>query len=677
MNYKFSEHYPKFSIETSSEELIYFFSKNKYGIAFFFEEDSFVGWLSLSAFLNTDCQFKLESLKKDVIVDFFDYKLDHYKIASFFKQTNVRSALVINSGTPIGVFSLFNRYNTSFNTQKKQNALSKIQAYQDLLKNFFAFCGYKKIGILLDDADQIFLCDGIYRCSLKNVSQFDIVLDSLLFPELYDIYNLKNVIPLDQVLSCALLLELNNHANLMKSFFFVNEMNVDYDDLYEDERYQIELVNDIEEALKDEIYKEKAYEGFPEDLKYLQHLGTDVYHPVVLRYNGVFRYVKESKILGDFCNSRLIPSSRGNRRKALFFGPCIAYSLFTSKYSTIPEFLQQILNKNGIDIDLVNYGVPDGGNFLNDLIMMLYKNKASDSYCIFINRFDPFVLRFFKMLGIKYDYLENCMAKEHYWFFNENMHTTPKGNRIIAQTLFQKCHFKHISHNADLSYLRRQTLDDLFYLKENDVNAFKNYLRKNSFNKKGLKGYIGMNCSPFTKGHAYLIDYARNHCDYLYVFIVEDNPNAFPFYDRLCMVKEYCEKYSNVKVLSSSVFTCSKYTMSAYFNKNYEMNADMTEDVKNFAEIIIPSLDIGVRFFGSEENSLVTSKLNQAYEQYMPTIGKKCVVIPRLKVLGKTISATFIRERLRASDVDACIDYVPDHVLQYLRQLTPEETPNG
>ena len=117
--------------------------------------------------------------------------------------------------------------------------------------------------------------------------------------------------------------------------------------------------------------------------------------------------------------------------------------------------------------------------------------------------------------------------------------------------------------------------------------------------------------------------------------------------------------------------------MSAYFNKNYEMNADMTEDVKNFAEIIIPSLDIGVRFFGSEENSLVTSKLNQAYEQYMPTIGKKCVVIPRLKVLGKTISATFIRERLRASDVDACIDYVPDHVLQYLRQLTPEETPNG
>jgi len=76
-----------------------------------------------------------------------------------------------------------------------------------------------------------------------------------------------------------------------------------------------------------------------------------------------------------------------------------------------------------------------------------------------------------------------------------------------------------------------------------------------------------MNCNPFTLRHRYLIEKALEQCGYLIIFVVQEDKSAFPFEDRLRLVREGTADLDHVAVIPSGKFVLSSLTFSEYFNK--------------------------------------------------------------------------------------------------------------
>lgn len=675
MNYKLEKDFEKFSVyDVTTEKLIRFFSLNKFSAAYFFENDEFCGWLSLNMFLDCGCEFDKKCLNKTYIKDYQGYIKSHKEIVSFFRENpKVHSVLVQQNGKYVGEFSLIDRHRYSFETQKKIDALNKLKCYEQEVKEYFDFYNYKKIGIIVPDYLEHKVPDFMEVCQYGSNENYDIVLDGFLINEFSD-----GCVDVDDVLACALLLNISRTTNNMKNIWFIDEPNLSEYDLYEDEKVQLSYVKNLKAALNNREYIHKCYKDYPKDLEYLDYLGTDVYHSVTIENNGVFRFVSASKIKDDFLKYRITPSNSGNKAKIYFYGPCVCYSIFTSSHSTIEENLQQMFNDEEIQFDVVNCGVPNGRNILNDILRMIYQDYEAESYHLFINRIGAYVKSFLKKICANYMTLTQAFYGEHYWCFNENMHLTPKGTFLAAKAIMQNINFNPNGLITEkVINLRREKPNSRYYLIENNLNAYIDYLYRHKTNINGIIGFLHVNASPLTNGHAYLIDYAVKNCDFLYVFITEDNINALPFHDRFSMLKEYCSKYSNVIVLSGSDFIGSKYTLSAYYNKRYDMEITPEKDVQNFHEIINPVLEIDVRFMGTEPNSKLTYKINSAYKKYMQKEGKKLIEIPRLEADGCVVSASDVRRYLKIKDYDSIEKIVPTHVLEYLKELDFDEFTDG
>jgi [citrate (pro-3S)-lyase] ligase len=143
------------------------------------------------------------------------------------------------------------------------------------------------------------------------------------------------------------------------------------------------------------------------------------------------------------------------------------------------------------------------------------------------------------------------------------------------------------------------------------------------------------------------------------------------------MIKEYCDKFDNIKVLTGSDFIGSPFTITAYYNKKYDMKLNAVEDVLNFKEVIIPVLDIDIRFMGEEKKSVVTNDLNTAYIEFMSSIEKETRVIPRLSIDDEDVSASRVRRLLLDGDYKNIKKLVPEHVFEYLKNLCQEEFTEG
>ena len=111
-------------------------------------------------------------------------------------------------------------------------------------------------------------------------------------------------------------------------------------------------------------------------------------------------------------------------------------------------------------------------------------------------------------------------------------------------------------------------------------------------------GSIVMNANPFTLGHRYLIEEAAKQCEYLLVFVVQEDKSFFPFKDRFELVCQGTKDLENVIVVESGEFIISSLTFEGYFNKSQLQDRviDTSNDVTMFATEIAPSANIKVRF---------------------------------------------------------------------------------
>lgn len=419
----------------------------------------------------------------------------------------------------------------------------------------------------------------------------------------------------------------------------------------------------------------KLYQDYPEEIKYLNALGQNITKSVILEYNGVYWSVRDSLIKNDVKNStRIVPSNKENNNLFLqIYGPCIAYGIFTSVNMTIEELIQKYMNFNGINANCINKGVPIGSYFLNDLFYFIHSEHNCCEIDVFINRFSKFVKKFLKKNKFLYFDLKKHFENEHNWFINNPAHLTPYGNVLCTSAILNYLNFNFFN-KIDVKFLKKMFVKEDFYLIENSEENYRAYLRNNKIQKCNEASAIVMNASPFTNGHAYLIDYAAAHSDGVYIFVVNNNDKAIPFYDRYQMVKRYCDMYhKNVRVLDASVFTGSSYTFRAYFNKNYDMNIDLKRDFKNFIDIYCKELNIKKRFFGKEYNSSVTNALNEYYKINSMNTKLEVIEIDRLKNDLSYVSASKVRELLKIKAYDKIEKLVPSFVLQYLLLLNDKE----
>lgn len=173
------------------------------------------------------------------------------------------------------------------------------------------------------------------------------------------------------------------------------------------------------------------------------------------------------------------------------------------------------------------------------------------------------------------------------------------------------------------------------------------YLR--TLRRPGRSGVIVMNANPFTLGHQYLIEKAREQVDTLYVIPVREDVSLFPYAERLSMIRagSFSQEVPSVfpssekKVDSSgntegipcgtvivaegSAYCISAATFPTYFLKDLSAAAEtqMRLDLDLYGRWIAPALGASVRFVGSEPFDALTNHYN--------TLIPHAVIIPRLQ----------------------------------------------
>lgn len=233
---------------------------------------------------------------------------------------------------------------------------------------------------------------------------------------------------------------------------------------------------------------------------------------------------------------------------------------------------------------------------------------------------------------------------------------------------FSRCGFTTVTEAAGIA------------LMENRRDGVKCYLDTLPAAPAGCRdvGAIVMNGNPPTNGHLALIRYAAQQCGFLYLFVVEEDRSAFPFADRLALIRTLASPFPNVYVCPSGPYMISGQTFPTYFLKEDERPSLLQSelDVTLFAERIAPALKITKRFAGTEPSDPVTRTYNNVMRRLLPEHGIAFCEIERACCGGRPISATEVRRLLgEAADEQAwerLEDLLPPCTLAYLRKKRTE-----
>ncbi|MDG6896314.1 [citrate (pro-3S)-lyase] ligase [Volucribacter amazonae] len=245
-------------------------------------------------------------------------------------------------------------------------------------------------------------------------------------------------------------------------------------------------------------------------------------------------------------------------------------------------------------------------------------------------------------------------------YFRLFLYTKPEN-----EALFARCGFHTIS-----------TAYPHMVLMENSAVRLKKYCEKLAqYRQPGEKiGSIVMNANPFTLGHRYLIEQALKQCDYLHLFLVEEDASKYSYTERFTLVKQgIADLVDKVSLYPSSSYIISRATFPSYFLKDKGLIDDcfMEIDLKLFRCHIAPALGITHRFVGTEPNCPVTSLYNQNMSYWLqqadmkaPSI--KVVEIQRKTYQGEPISASKVRLLVQQKNWSALTHYVPTSTLALL-----------
>jgi len=187
---------------------------------------------------------------------------------------------------------------------------------------------------------------------------------------------------------------------------------------------------------------------------------------------------------------------------------------------------------------------------------------------------------------------------------------------------------------------------------------------------------IVVNCNPFTNGHKFLIEKAAAENEVVYLCVVEEDLSAFPFSVRWELIRKGIAHLKNVVMVRGGMYIVSGTIFPAYFLKN-EMISDVMQkqaelDVQIFANYVVPVLGIKKRYIGTEIFCKTTEAYNMAMKTILPSYGVEVIEVTR-KATGSLsdnspnfISASKVREAIKADKLDEVLDFLPDCTREFL-----------
>ncbi len=385
-----------------------------------------------------------------------------------------------------------------------------------------------------------------------------------------------------------------------------------------------------------------------------------------------------------------------------FYGNCIAVGAFTEDKYTIASQLQHKLQDSPLDGK--TYRVLNHSNWgdFPDSMKQIPQSRLQAGDIVIVITHNLKGLRVFLNYGYLDSSINEVFASNHGLgeIFFDYCHMNHRGYRLMTERIYSL-----LSLPEDTLMKRRSDLKDVF-LKDirlnrrsgqsgrigrggrigqsgNEVgqeapvlNDYISYLHAERIAESGEIGGLVMNCNPFTLGHKFLVEEALKQCDYLYIFVVEEDKSFFPFADRLRLVENGVSEYANVKVLPSGNFIISSITFPEYFIKDTKPDVciDASQDIRIFAHDIAPALNITKRFVGEEPLDPITNQYNQAMRDVLPDYGISVIIIPRRQSAdGNPISASRVRQLLERKDFENIAQMVPASTLDYLKERFGEE----
>jgi [citrate (pro-3S)-lyase] ligase len=234
------------------------------------------------------------------------------------------------------------------------------------------------------------------------------------------------------------------------------------------------------------------------------------------------------------------------------------------------------------------------------------------------------------------------------------------------KVLFEGFGFKEI-HTADNIALLESG--------SRDIKSYIARMFKNSGLDDGSKAALVVNCNPFTLGHRYLIKKAAEENDQVIVFVVEEDLSLFPFSIRMELIKEGLKDLENVTVLPGGEYIISSGTFPTYFLREDEEKDKgyQSLDAGIFGRYISPVFNIKKRYLGTEPYSKTTDDYNQAMMAILPKYSVEIVLVDRLEIDSKIVSASTVRMLIKEDRWPEIRAMVPETTYRYL--VSNEATP--
>ena len=477
------------------------------------------------------------------------------------------------------------------------------------------------------------------------------------------------------------------HPGVSLFFFSRPEMTKMGNGFSEGEKYIIEnninavnLLQQSSETWPEKFVLFKDYDTVEQIKEVLQP--RDSYYD----YYGVRKFEDvESPDVNIYAGIRATSGQPEQYERAIYIiGGCIVYGFGASDNQTISSWLQHKLNiENHEKIAVFNYGFFFSGSGLS------LKEESDILYSLPVKKGDIVIVlpAGNYLTGLPLCDLSQISKRPHDYgeiYIDVLSHYTGAGNRMVADGLYEYLRVNdYLSFEAKAKDVGRNNTNYLTQLTSMDneyLVGYKSILQEfynDMLKDKKTVGSVVMNCNPFTKGHRFLIEQALDRCDYLIIFVVQEDKSVFSFDDRFTMVERGVSDLNNVVVIPSGQFIISSKTFSEYFNKDrlQERSIDTSFDLTIFANEIAPCLNISIRFVGEEPFDNVTKQYNKTMKHILPRYGIDVIEIPRKYTDSgeSVISASKVRELLKNEEYEKILEYVPDTTLQYLMSNNESE----
>lgn len=410
--------------------------------------------------------------------------------------------------------------------------------------------------------------------------------------------------------------------------------------------------------------------------------------------NGI--HLLTADFVGDKCTCldgvRISKRINENAPTIHMYGPCLTFGSCVPDSYTIQYYLYEVLEENNVNCNVLNHGVKNGHSNLNDFLYIFNTELKHGDIVICLNAFSNFVAD--KVLShtkiyCSSDYL-NDIDDIGMKYLDMSFHVNFVVNKLISQYIYYiiQNQINQVSYYNGITLLQSYLLEtgkisrieSSSILSKGLLRTYVEYLKRNKKDvpEDAVVGSVLITANPITKGHEYLIAHAKQNCDVLYVFIVEEDKFYFSTAERMLLVKEVIND-PNIIIVTTGTLMTAKFTFPEYFTKdkaNIQQSANQMPQLhfQIFGGVVAPLLGITKRFVGTEVLGSVTDVYNKKLMKYLPSYGVEVEIINRLERKdGIQVSASDTRRMIEAGEFDNLYLNLSEPVVKYITKKWKEK----